>query len=61
MNEREFENVKEKLNINPKIEFTRVSELLELYKNWFPEMKLKIHNYVFNSQKYNPKKKKKIC
>lgn len=29
----EFESVKEKLNINPKVEFTYVSELLELYKN----------------------------
>lgn len=31
--EHEFESVKEKLNINPEVEFTYANELLELYKN----------------------------
>jgi hypothetical protein len=31
--EHEFESVKEELNINPKVEFTYKSELLDLYKN----------------------------
>jgi len=31
--ELEFESVKEKLNVNPEMEFTYVSELIELYKS----------------------------